>query len=151
MSDCQVSRTLLLVNGPNLNLLGEREPHIYGHLTLGDIEQALTADAQKSGYALECFQSNHEGALIDCIQNARHTTCGMMINPGGYAHTSVALRDALASYPHPIIEVHLSNVYKRETFRHHSYISPVVTGVICGLGADGYHLALDALIRRADR
>lgn len=140
--------TILVINGPNLNLLGEREPHIYGSQTLADINHALTEQAKQAGFVLECFQSNHEGALIDKVQQARQTTCGLIINPGGYAHTSVALRDALAAYVHPIVEVHLSNIYKREGFRHHSFISAVVTGLICGLGADGYRLALDALTRK---
>lgn len=137
---------ILLLNGPNLNLLGEREPHIYGAQTLSDIEQSLSAQAEKAGYALVCFQSNHEGALIDFVQQNRHSSAGLIINPGGYAHTSVALRDAVSAYPPPVIEVHLSNIYKRESFRHHSYLSAVVQGLICGLGADGYRLALEALL-----
>ena len=138
---------ILLVNGPNLNLLGEREPHIYGSQTLSDIEQAVSAQAEQAGYGLVCFQSNHEGELIDFIQKNRHSSVGLIINPGGYAHTSVALRDAVSAYLHPVIEVHLSNIYKRESFRHHSYLSAVVQGMICGLGADGYRLALDALLK----
>jgi 3-dehydroquinate dehydratase-2 len=138
---------ILLVNGPNLNLLGEREPHIYGSQTLADIEQALRTQAEAAGYELIAYQSNHEGELIDFVQQNRHQSAGLIINPGGYAHTSVALRDAVSAYPHPIIEVHLSNIYKREGFRHHSYLSAVVNGLICGLGADGYRLALDALTR----
>lgn len=138
--------TILVINGPNLNLLGEREPHIYGSRTLADINRELTEIAAQAGFSLDCFQSNHEGELIDKVQQGRHTTVGLLINPGGYAHTSVALRDALSAYAHPIVEVHLSNIYKREGFRHHSYISAVVNGMICGLGADGYRLALDALI-----
>lgn len=138
--------TILVINGPNLNLLGEREPHIYGSRTLADINRELTEIAAQAGFSLACFQSNHEGELIDKVQQGRHTTVGLLINPGGYAHTSVALRDALSAYAHPIVEVHLSNIYKREGFRHHSYISAVVNGMICGLGADGYRLALDALI-----
>jgi len=139
--------TILVINGPNLNLLGEREPHIYGSRTLADINRELTEIAAQAGFSLDCFQSNHEGELIDKVQQGRHTTVGLLINPGGYAHTSVALRDALSAYAHPIVEVHLSNIYKREGFRHHSYISAVVNGMICGLGADGYRLALDALIK----
>ncbi len=139
---------ILVVNGPNLNLLGEREPHIYGAQTLAEIEQALSTQATQAGYSLLCFQSNHEGALIDFVQQKRHESVGLIINPGGYAHTSVALRDAVSAYPHPVIEVHLSNIYKREGFRHHSYLSAVVSGLICGLGADGYRLALDALLRQ---
>ena len=138
---------LLLVNGPNLNLLGEREPYIYGAQTLSDIEQALKQQAAAVGYELICYQSNHEGELIDFVQQNRHESAGLIINPGGYAHTSVALRDAISAYPQPVMEVHLSNIYKREGFRHHSYLSAVVQGLICGLGADGYRLALDALLR----
>jgi 3-dehydroquinate dehydratase-2 len=139
---------ILVLNGPNLNLLGEREPHLYGMETLDDINRALAEQAHQAGFRLECLQSNHEGALIDAVQQARKTTVGLIINPGGYGHTSVALRDALAAYSHPIIEVHLSNIHQREPFRHHSYLSAVATGVICGLGSDGYRLALDALCRR---
>jgi 3-dehydroquinate dehydratase II len=142
------SRTILVINGPNLNLLGEREPHIYGSRTLEDINRELTELARTSGFELICFQSNHEGLLIDQVQAMRHSTCGLIINPGGYAHTSVALRDAVSAYPHPVIEVHLSNIYQREGFRHHSYLSGVVTGLICGLGAEGYRLALSALMAR---
>lgn len=138
---------ILVVNGPNLNLLGEREPHIYGVQTLADIEVALAVQAQQAGFELQCFQSNHEGALIDFVQQKRHESVGLIINPGGYAHTSVALRDAISAYSPPVIEVHLSNIYKREGFRHHSYLSAVVQGLICGLGADGYRFALDALVR----
>lgn len=138
----ETNRTLLVINGPNLNLLGEREPHIYGSQTLEMINAELSALASENGYALTCYQSNHEGDLVDRVQAARNTTGGLIINPGGYGHTSVALRDALSAYPHPVIEVHLSNIYKREGFRHHSYLSAVVTGMICGLGADGYKLAL---------
>jgi 3-dehydroquinate dehydratase-2 len=134
------------MNGPNLNLLGEREPHIYGSRTLEDINRDLADQAKQSGFELVCVQSNHEGELIDAIQQYRHTTCGLIINPGGYSHTSIALRDAISAYPYPVIEVHLSNIYKREGFRHHSYLSAVVQGVICGLGANGYQLALSALI-----
>ena len=141
------TNTILVMNGPNLNLLGERVPHIYGSRTLDEINRELANVASQAGLLLECFQSNHEGELIDKVQQARQTTCGLIINPGGYAHTSVALRDALSAYTHPIVEVHLSNIYKREGFRHHSYISAVVNGMVCGLGADGYRLALDALIR----
>jgi 3-dehydroquinate dehydratase-2 len=141
---------ILLVNGPNLNLLGEREPHIYGAQTLADIELGLKQQAQQAGYELVCFQSNHEGALIDFVQQNRHESSGLIINPGGYAHTSVALRDAVSAYLRPVIEVHLSNIYKREGFRHHSYLSAVVSGLICGLGAAGYRLALDALLQQIE-
>jgi len=135
--------SILVVNGPNLNLLGTREPLVYGHTTLPMIETELTQIAANAGVALQCFQSNHEGALIDRIQAARMdgTQC-IVINPGGLTHTSVALRDALAGVALPFIEVHISNVHARETFRHHSYLSPIALGVICGLGVNGYRLAL---------
>ncbi len=139
---------ILILNGPNLNLLGQREPEIYGAQTLADINRELASLAEKSGFMLDCQQSNHEGELIDCIQAARIETVGLIINPGGYSHTSVALRDALAAYPHPIIEVHISNIYQRESFRHHSFVSGVATGVVCGLGPAGYRLALSALMER---
>ena len=139
---------VLVLHGPNLNLLGTREPEIYGSQTLDEINQAMAEKAKDLGLALVFFQSNHEGELIDRIQEAIQTTAGLIINPGGLTHTSVALRDALAAYPHPAIEVHLSNIYQREAFRHHSYISPVVTGVICGLGTQGYLLALETLFQK---
>lgn len=140
----------IVLHGPNLNLLGEREPHIYGTTTLSELNQQLSTQAKVAGFELECFQSNHEGALIDAIQGARHSTMGLIINPGGFTHTSVALRDALAAYSHPIIEVHLSNIHQREEFRHHSYISAIATGVICGLGIKGYCLALEALMKQTE-
>ena len=141
-------RTILLLNGPNINLLGEREPHIYGKDSLKDIETRLSAQAKAADIQLVCRQSNHEGALIDAIQDFRNASEGLIINPGGYSHTSVALLDALKSYNHPIIEVHLSNPHQREDFRHHSYVSLVASGVSWGLGTDGYRLALDALLHR---
>jgi 3-dehydroquinate dehydratase II len=135
--------SILVLNGPNLNLLGTREPAVYGHTTLPMIEAELAQIAADAGVALQCFQSNHEGALIDRIQAARGdgTRC-IVINPGGLTHTSVALRDALAAVALPFIEVHISNVHAREAFRHHSYLSPIALGVICGLGVNGYRLAL---------
>jgi 3-dehydroquinate dehydratase-2 len=135
--------SILVLNGPNLNLLGTREPAVYGHTTLAMIEAELAQIAADAGVALQSFQSNHEGALIDRIQAARGdgTRC-MLINPGGLTHTSVALRDALAGVAVPFIEVHISNVHAREAFRHHSYLSPIALGVICGLGVNGYRLAL---------
>jgi 3-dehydroquinate dehydratase-2 len=145
MSNTAAAKTILVLNGPNLNLLGQREPEIYGKQTLDDINQALAEQTKAAGFEIRFLQSNHEGDLIDAVQQARTNTCGLIINPGGYSHTSVALRDALAAYPHPIIEVHLSNIHHREGFRHHSYVSGVATGVICGLGAQGYELALKAL------
>ena len=138
---------LAILNGPNLNLLGEREPAVYGRLTLADIE-AMCREAAK-GAEMTFAQTNSEGGLIDAVQAARHGD-GIVINPGGYTHTSVALRDALAACACPVIEVHLSNPHAREAFRHTSLVSPVVSGVIAGLGAEGYRLAVAALLRRAD-
>ena len=135
---------LLLLNGPNLNLLGTREPATYGATTLAEVEQAAQDQAKAAGASLAVFQSNHEGALIDRIHAARleHIEA-IIINPGGLTHTSVALRDALAGVAIPFIEVHISNVHQRESFRHHSFLSAIAKGVICGLGTDGYRLAID--------
>ena len=134
---------ILVLNGPNLNLLGTREPQLYGATTLPQIDAELTQIATDAGAQLHCFQSNHEGALIDRIQAARSDgTEIILINPGGLTHTSVALRDALAGVALPFIEVHISNIHKRETFRHHSFLSEIAVGVICGLGVNGYRLAL---------
>jgi 3-dehydroquinate dehydratase-2 len=136
---------LLLLNGPNLNLLGSREPAIYGAATLADVEAMCAAEGQALGLEVTAFQSNHEGALIDRIHAARHEGVRfIVINPGGLTHTSVALRDALAGVAIPFIEVHISNVHKREAFRHHSFLSDVAEGVIVGLGTIGYRLALQA-------
>jgi 3-dehydroquinate dehydratase-2 len=142
---------LLVLHGPNLNLLGSREPELYGSITLAQIVADLNQIAADAGAKLESLQSNHEGVLIDRIHAARSDgTQFIVINPGGLTHTSVALRDALAGVAIPFIEVHLSNVHKRESFRHHSYLSDIATGVIVGLGADGYRLALrHALALRA--
>ena len=134
---------LLVLHGPNLNLLGTREPEMYGRTTLAEIDTELTQIAAVAGATLDALQSNHEGVLIDRIHAARlDGTAFIIINPGGLTHTSVALRDALAGVALPFIEVHLSNIHKREAFRHHSYLSEIAVGVICGLGADGYRLAL---------
>lgn len=134
---------ILLLNGPNLNLLGTREPQVYGASTLAQIEADLQQMAADAGAKLQCLQSNHEGVLIDRIHAARGDgTAFIIINPGGLTHTSVALRDALAGVALPFIEVHLSNVHRREPFRHHSYLSDIATGVIVGLGPAGYRLAL---------
>ncbi len=140
---------ILVLHGPNLNLLGTREPQVYGSTTLEQINAALAAQAQARGASLTAYQSNHEGALVDRIQAARTDgTRFIVINPGAYTHTSVAMRDALSGVAIPFIEVHLSNVHRREPFRHHSYFSDVAEGVIVGLGAKGYHLALEAAIDR---
>ncbi|WP_417579527.1 type II 3-dehydroquinate dehydratase [Nitrincola sp.] len=138
---------LLLINGPNLNLLGTREPHIYGSQRLQDIETALTLEAKQLGAELYCFQSNAEHALIERIHQARDEKIDfILINPAAYTHTSIALRDALAGVAIPFIEIHLSNVHAREPFRHHSYLSDLARGVICGLGTDGYRFALQAAL-----
>lgn len=141
--------SILVLHGPNLNLLGTREPGVYGVATLEEINAELSKIAAEAGQVLAAFQSNHEGALIDRIQAARGDgTQAIVINPGGFTHTSVALRDALAAVALPFVEVHLSNIYKREPFRHHSYFSDLAEGVICGLGAAGYRLALQHLMSR---
>ncbi len=140
---------ILILNGPNLNLLGTREPQVYGVTTLADIEATLRGQAAQRGVAIECFQSNHEGALIDRIHAAPGDGVGfIVINPGGLTHTSVALRDALAGVALPFVEVHLSNVHRREAFRHHSFLSGIAEGVICGLGASGYSMALQFACER---
>ncbi|MBU6493706.1 MAG: type II 3-dehydroquinate dehydratase [Burkholderiales bacterium] len=140
---------ILVLHGPNLNLLGTREPGVYGHTTLADIERALQIQAQSASVTLESFQSNHEGALVDRIQAAGADKVDyIIINPAAYTHTSVALRDALAAVGIPFVEVHLSNVHRRESFRHHSYFSDLAEGVICGLGWHGYGYALDFALRR---
>jgi 3-dehydroquinate dehydratase-2 len=144
-----MAKNLLLLNGPNLNLLGTREPAVYGAATLADIESAATAQAEAARATLSCFQSNHEGALIDRIHAARlEGVDAIVINPGGLTHTSVALRDALAGVAIPFVEVHLSNIYQRETFRHHSFLSAIALGTICGLGVDGYRFAIDFALKK---
>jgi 3-dehydroquinate dehydratase-2 len=139
--------TILILNGPNLNLLGTREPEVYGRATLADIEEAASARADALGCATEFRQSNSEGTLIDWIQEARGTASGIVINPGGLSHSSISLMDALAATGLPVVEVHLSNIHRREEFRHHSFVSRVARGVIAGLGAHGYELAVDAMAR----
>ena len=140
---------ILLLNGPNLNLLGTREPQVYGHDTLADVESRAVALGTARGVEIVCFQSNHEGALIDRIHAARLDGTGhIVINPGGLTHTSVALRDALAGVAIPFFEVHVSNVHKREAFRHHSYLSEIAAGVVVGFGVSGYTMALNAAIDR---
>ena len=141
--------SILVIHGPNLNLLGTREPAVYGSTTLAQIDANLVALAAKAGAKLETFQSNHEGALIDRVQAARLDGSEFIIvNPGALTHTSVALRDAFAAVALPFIEVHLSNVHTREAFRHHSYFSDIAVGVIVGLGSDGYRYALEAALAR---
>jgi len=137
--------TVFILNGPNLNLLGVREPSIYGRDTLGDVEERCTARAAALGLEIDFRQSNHEGQLVDWIQEARESADGIILNAGALTHTSVALLDALSAADLPVIEVHLSNIFRRERFRHHSYVSLAANGVICGLGAQGYEFALDAI------
>ena len=136
--------TILLLNGPNLNMLGAREVETYGRRTLADIETEVCAEAAALGLACETFQSNSEGELVDCIQQADGRIAVLIINPGAYTHTSVAIRDAIAATGTPTIEVHLSNIYRREEFRHHSHIAPVAVGQIAGFGPLGYLLAVRA-------
>ncbi|HET9646942.1 MAG TPA: type II 3-dehydroquinate dehydratase [Microlunatus sp.] len=143
-------RRLLLANGPNLNLLGTREPEVYGSATLADAERLATEAAAAAGYELRCVQSNHEGVLIDAIHDARHDCSGIAINPGGLTHTSVALRDALTGVALPVAEVHLSNVHRREEFRHHSYVSGIADVIVIGAGVHGYPFAVAQLIRLAE-
>jgi len=138
-------KSILLLHGPNLNLLGAREPEVYGRLTLEDINTRIQAAGQEVGLEVRCLQSNHEGALIDALHDARNWASGVLFNPGGYTHTSVALRDAIAAIGIPVVEVHLSNVYAREEFRHTSLISPVCKGKISGFGWHSYWLGLMAL------
>lgn len=142
-------KRLLAMHGPNLNLLGTREPEVYGRVTLQQIDQALSARAQQAGVELLTFQSNHEGLLVDRIQAAAAESIEyVLINPAAYTHTSVAMRDALAGVGIPFVEVHLSNVHRREPFRHHSYFSDLAEGVICGLGWKGYLYALEFALER---
>ena len=142
-----MSAIVYVLNGPNLNLLGSREPAIYGRETLADVEAACRVAAGGLGLTVDFRQTNHEGVLIDSIHEARGKAGGIVINPGGLTHTSVALMDALSASELPILEVHLSNIHRRESFRHLSYVSRVATGVICGLGPQGYVLALEAMAR----
>jgi 3-dehydroquinate dehydratase-2 len=146
--------TILVLNGPNLNLLGTREPATYGSTTLADVETLCAAAGQRLGFAVECRQSNHEGVLIDAIHEAGRAfkagnVAGVVFNAGAYTHSSVALHDAIRGVEVPVIEVHISNVHARESFRHHSWLSPVAAGIIVGFGVDGYVMAIEALARRA--
>lgn len=138
--------SVLVLHGPNLNLLGRREPGIYGSMTLDEINHLLEQEGQKLQCQVFALQSNHEGALVDAIHDALGQHQGILINAGAYTHTSVALRDALSAVAIPTVEVHLSNIYRRETFRHHSYIAPVAIGQISGFGAESYRLGLQALV-----
>jgi 3-dehydroquinate dehydratase-2 len=140
------ARRLLLVNGPNLNLLGMREPEVYGHDTLADVERLVTDTAAERGYEVRAVQSNHEGVLIDAIHAAREDCAGIVINPGGLTHTSVVLRDALSGIALPVAEVHISDVYRRESFRHHSYVRDVAAVHVVGEGVPGYAAAVRRLI-----
>mgnify|MGYP000692911668 CR=1 FL=1 len=137
--------SLLILNGPNLNLLGSRQPEVYGSETLEMLETRCTDYAESRGLQAQCLQSNHEGVLLDAIHDARGKHAGIVLNAGAYTHTSIALMDAIASVELPVVEVHLSNIHAREEFRHRSYIAPVALGQICGFGAQGYLMALDAL------
>jgi 3-dehydroquinate dehydratase-2 len=150
----QATLNVLVLNGPNLNLLGTREPAVYGHTTLADVEALCVAAGAERGASVECRQSNHEGVLIDWIHDAgvRHRAgqlAGVVMNPGAYTHTSIALHDAIKGCGVPLIEIHISNVHAREAFRHHSHISPAAAGIVVGFGVDGYVLAIDGLLRKA--
>ena len=142
---------LLLLNGPNLNLLGQREPGIYGSGTLASIEENLQAEAQAADVTLDCFQSNFEGALVEKIHQAMGRSQGILINAGAYTHTSIAIRDALAGVAIPYVELHLSNTHAREDFRHHSFLAERAIGVICGFGPESYSLALKGLLSHLRR
>ena len=142
--------SVIILNGPNLNLLGSREQAIYGKETLADIEKSARQCAKTLGLAVEFRQSNHEGEIVDWIQKARGKASGMIVNAGALTHTSIAIHDALRAVDLPVVEVHLSNIFRREAFRHQSYVSPVAQGVICGFGGQGYELALRAIARLID-
>lgn len=143
-----MAKNVLVLNGPNLNMLGTREPGVYGSATLADIEKLCQTEAQALGLACDFRQSNHEGELVTWIQEAQGTADAIVINPAAYSHTSVAIHDALRAVGLPVVEVHLSNIHQREPFRHHSFVSSVAMGVICGLGPAGYKLALHALAEK---
>ena len=147
-------KSILVLNGPNLNLLGIREPEQYGSTTLADVEALCIEEGKKHGIEVSCLQSNHEGELVEAIHGAREgvldgSCLGVVFNAGAYTHTSIALHDAIKGAEVPVIEVHISNVHARESFRHHSYLSPAAAGIIVGLGVDGYLMGIDALVRRA--
>jgi 3-dehydroquinate dehydratase II len=148
--------TILVLNGPNLNLLGTREPAVYGSATLADVEALCHVSAAALGHTADCRQSNHEGVLVDAIQEAGRahaagSLLGVVLNAGAYTHTSVALHDAIKGSGVPVVEVHISNVHAREPFRHHSYLSPAAAGIVVGFGVDGYRLAIEGLARRSSR
>lgn len=145
-----MTATVYLLNGPNLNLLGQRQPEVYGRETLADIEAGAVALGRELGLLVVPFQSNHEGALVDRIQQARAEAAAIVINPGAYSHTSVAILDALNAFEGPVIEVHISNIHRREAFRHHSYVSARAEGVIAGLGTEGYRAALRRIAQLLD-
>ena len=142
-----MAASIMILNGPNLNLLGERQPEVYGSTTLDDIQKICESRAKSLGYGLSFRQTNSEGELVDWLHEAKRSFAGVIINAGAYTHTSIALMDAIASIELPVIEVHLSNIHAREEFRHVSYISKVALGQICGFGANGYELAIDALAK----
>ncbi len=146
-------RKVIVLNGPNLNLLGQREPATYGHATLADVEAMCQTAGARLGVAVECLQSNHEGVLIDALHEAGRgvkagSVLGVVFNAGAYTHTSVALHDAIKGAEVPVIEIHISNVHAREAFRHHSYLSPAAAGIVVGFGVDGYVLAMEGLVRK---
>ena len=143
-------KKILVINGPNLNLLGRREPKIYGNITLDEIENNLRGLQNKLAVSIDCIQSNKEGELVEIVQEASEKYSGIVINAGGYSHTSIAIMDALKFFGRPIIEVHMSNIYARENFRHVSYISQVANGIICGFGAKGYEMAINCIIKLID-
>lgn len=138
--------SLLTINGPNLNMLGTRQPEVYGKETLKDVEELCVYTAKTLGASAQCFQSNHEGEIVEAIHKAKEIHAAIVINPGAFSHTSVAIRDALSSIDLPVWEVHISNIHAREEFRHHSYISGISKGVICGFGINGYKYAVEAAI-----
>ncbi len=140
-----MSKTVFILNGPNLNLLGQRQPEIYGYDTLDDVAARCAETGKTFGLTIDARQSNHEGELVDWIHEARQTAGGIIINPGAYSHTSVAILDALNAFEGPVIEVHISNIHKRESFRHHSYVSLRADGVMAGLGVEGYSLAMQRM------
>ncbi len=149
-------KSILVLNGPNLNLLGIREPEQYGSTTLADVEALCIEEGKRLGIEVSCLQSNHEGELVEAIHGAREgvlngSCLGVVFNAGAYTHTSIALHDAIKGAEVPVIEVHISNVHARESFRHHSYLSPAAAGIIVGLGVDGYLLGINALVRRAGK